>query len=154
MEIKKIELVQATIDDLPLLYQITQIGMSHLETQEQIFTENQKAEHYQLYVEEFLPKIDQTSLVVVDGEVVGRLRLEESITQIHIGGVQLLPQWTGKGIGTDIFEKLIQKSEKENLKITLMVHKNNPRAIQFYEKLKFQKTQDTETQFKMEFIPT
>lgn len=87
MEIKKIELVQATIDDLPLLYQITQIGMSHFETQEQIFTENQKAEHYQLYVEEFLPKIDQTSLDVVDGEVVGRLRLEESITQVHIGGV-------------------------------------------------------------------
>ena len=142
-------LIRATIEDLPLLYRITQSGMADVNQSynPRGFTEEEKIIHYQKYVSEFKDKLNQTSLIYSDGYVIGRLRVEESEECLHIGGIQLLPEYQSKGIGGEIMEKLKQ----ENKKITLMVHKVNDRAINFYKKYDFLTIGETETQIKMEW---
>ena len=83
---------------------------------------------------------------------VGRLYLWETETQIRIMDIALLTEFRGKGIGTFILNDLIKKSIKVEKKINIHVEYNNP-ALKLYERLGFEKTDDTGIYFFMERIP-
>ena len=148
---KKLELVPATEQDIFLLYNLTQIGMSHLNSQQKEYSKSEKQEHFEKYKMEFLPQIPNTSFITLDKKPIGRLRIERDTHIIHIGGIQLLPEYTGQGYGSLILRDLINEAEVNKRDITLMVHKKNERAIKFYTNKGFIVSEETEKKYKMIF---
>lgn len=63
-----------------------------------------------------------------------------------VGLIAILPDYQGKGIGTDIIKKYISNASK---RIILQVFKDNP-ARELYEKLGFKKYGETNTHILME----
>lgn len=87
-------------------------------------------------------------MIYKDNKVAGRLRIESGVESIHIGGIQILPQFQSQGIGKIIIDML----KNESKEITWLVHKINNRAIRFYQREGFVIDSQTESQFKMIFI--
>jgi ribosomal protein S18 acetylase RimI-like enzyme len=127
---------------MTILYHIVQVSMKEP-------LQNLTTTHFQKFEEEFLPKINQTWLIVVQEKSIGRLRLENNGDSVHIGGIQILPEFQNLGIGSDILDKLIIDTKQQSL--TLNVHKTNTKAIKFYISKKFEIISETLTQYKMKY---
>jgi GNAT superfamily N-acetyltransferase len=98
-----LELIPAVLEDLPLLFLITQSGMKsvnqHFEPEKKPYSDEQR---YDKYVLEFGPLINQTFLLRYNSTLVGRLRLEETEDNIHLGGIQILDEYQSQGIGSQV----------------------------------------------------
>ena len=65
------ELRGVTLKDIPILYKVTQAGMSQINQASNpnlSFSEEQKAKHYQEYILEFGPQLSNIQLITVGGE--------------------------------------------------------------------------------------
>lgn len=87
------------------------------------------------YQEKYIP--DEIDVIQLDGVDIGRLRIVRSAESIYIGGIQILPEFQNRGIGTVIVTDLIQESNSVGIPITLEVHEVNTKALNFYKKLGF-----------------
>ncbi|MDB5265652.1 MAG: N-acetyltransferase [Parcubacteria group bacterium] len=103
------------------------------------------------YKEKFVP--EEIEVIQHYGEDVGRLRVVRSADSIYIGGIQILPEFQNKGIGTALFTELIEESKRSNLPIVLEVHDVNTRAISFYKKLGFEEGEKVKDQTVMRYLP-
>ncbi|MFA0469139.1 GNAT family N-acetyltransferase [Vibrio sp. 10N.222.51.E8] len=79
----------------------------------------------------------KTYIIEYLGESVGRLRLVEEENELFLGGIQLLPEYQGIGLGSLILRHLINHSKSENKCLRLEVERNNPRAKKLYLSLGF-----------------
>ena len=66
----------------------------------------------------------------------GRFFTCENENDIRLIDITVLPEFTGKGIGTDLLYRLIQRSNKVQKKISLHVEPTNP-ALRLYRRLGF-----------------
>ncbi len=98
-------------------------------------------EEFKKYLEKFEP--EKIQIIQFEEKDVGRLRVVRSPESIYIGGIQILPEFQNKGIGTAVMSDLIKESEKLELPITLEVHQVNLNAINFYNKLGFKECEKT-----------
>ncbi len=89
---------------------------------------------------EYTAKFDPSKIdiIQVDGKDVGRLRVARTPESIYIGGIQILPEYQGRGIGTALFTNLIRESIDSRIPIMLEVHDVNVDALTFYKNLGFQ----------------
>jgi ribosomal protein S18 acetylase RimI-like enzyme len=71
-------------------------------------------------------------LMLVDGEVAGRLWLDERDDRLHILDIALLPAWRGRGLGT----RCLQALAAEGRALGIQVELHNP-ARRLYERLGF-----------------
>lgn len=92
-------------------------------------------------------------IILLNNQEVGRLYLWETEHQIRIIDIALLPEITGKGIGTKILNSLIKRSEITGKKLNIHVEYYNP-ALRLYKRLGFEKTDDTGAYYFMERIPS
>lgn len=99
----------------------------------------------------FVP--EKIRVIEFDKKDVGRLRVVRSSEEIFVGGIQLLPEYQGKGIGSAIFKELLKESKSLNIPIKLDVSRDNEKAIGFYAKFGFKKVGETETDWNMQFEP-
>ena len=65
----------------------------------------------------------------------------------EIGNICVKPEHQNKGIGTAILKEIIFESKGKNIK--LQVFKINERAIKLYEKMGFEKVEETKTHYIM-----
>lgn len=79
----------------------------------------------------------KTYVIECLGECVGRLRLVEEENEWFLGGIQLLPEYQGRGLGSLVLRHLINHSKNENKCLRLEVERNNPRAKKLYLSLGF-----------------
>ena len=79
----------------------------------------------------------KTYIIEYLGESVGRLRLVEEENELFLGGIQLLPEHQGIGLGSLILRHLINYSKSENKCLRLEVERNNPKAKKLYVSLGF-----------------
>lgn len=102
---------------------------------------------------EYLAKFEPEKIQVIEyeGKAVGRLRIVRTPESIYIGGVQILSEFQNKGIGTEIFNDVIEESKLSGIPVTLEVHHDNEKAISFYKKLGFKENGRTEKQLLMEY---
>ncbi len=103
------------------------------------------------YLKKFEP--EKTQVIQFKGKDVGRLRIVRSNESIYIGGIQILPEFQNKGIGSAIIKDLINESNSTKIPVTLEVHHVNEKAISFYKKLGFTETGKTERQALMKYVP-
>jgi GNAT superfamily N-acetyltransferase len=94
-----------------------------------------------------------TSVVEVDDEPVGRLRIARTADYIELCGIQLLPPIQRHGIGTAIIEGLKAQAAAACIPLDLGVEKDNPGARRLYERLGFVQVCETEEEFKLRWNP-
>ena len=85
-----------------------------------------------------------TSVVEVDNERVGRVRITRTTNFIELSGIQLLPRVQRQGIGTAVIEQLQAQAAGAGLPLDLDVEKDNPGARRLYERLGFARVGENE----------
>jgi ribosomal protein S18 acetylase RimI-like enzyme len=80
---------------------------------------------------------------------VGRLRVVRTADQLFIGGIQLLPDYQRRGIGTSLVTTLIQEGLSRGVPVALEVEKDNPDAERLYRRLGFERYGETDDAFRM-----
>jgi len=99
-------------------------------------------------------EFDPTLIDVIqyEGKDVGRLRIVRSPEYVYIGGIQILPEFQNKGIGTALFSELKEESKKTGVPIILEVHDENAAAMSFYKELGFEETGKTGKKTILKFL--
>lgn len=106
---------------------------------------------FEIYKREFAPSEIQ---VIYSGKnPVGRLRIVRD-EDLYIGGLQILPEYRGKWIGTTILERLIEESKETLKSIRLEVFHSNTLAFKLYKKLDFRVIDSNQIQKIMVYQPT
>jgi GNAT superfamily N-acetyltransferase len=146
-----ITLRKATGADLPFLFRVSTEAMRPVTEMLNPGKAGNEEEKLARYAEKFDPeKID---VIRYEGEDVGRLRVVRSPESIYIGGIQILPEFQGKGIGTSLMHDLIRESETSGIPILLEVHDVNARAMAFYANLGFKEGEKVGNQTIMTYSP-
>jgi GNAT superfamily N-acetyltransferase len=94
-----------------------------------------------------------TSVVEVDGERAGRLRVTRTAGRIELSGIQLLPDFQRHGIGTAIVEGLKAEAAAAGIPLELGVEKDNPDAHRLYQRLGFSQAGETDDEYKLRWMP-
>jgi ribosomal protein S18 acetylase RimI-like enzyme len=94
-----------------------------------------------------------TSVVEVDDERAGRLRIARDAGCIELCGIQLLPRIQRRGVGTAIIEDLKAQAAAAGTPLDLEVEKDNPDARKLYERLGFIQIGETEQESRLRWNP-
>lgn len=87
------------------------------------------------YKEKFDPK--KIQVIRYQDRDIGRLRVERKTGSIYVGGIQILPIYQNRGIGSAILSDLIAEAGQVGVPLTLEVHEMNTDAYRLYNKLGF-----------------
>jgi GNAT superfamily N-acetyltransferase len=96
---------------------------------------------------------DTTSVIEVDDERAGRLRVTRTADYIELSGIQLLPGVQRRGIGTAIIEDLKAQAAAAGIPVELGVETDNPDARRLYERLGFVQVGENEQECKLRWNP-
>lgn len=87
-------------------------------------------------------------LIYLKDELVGFYNGKDKDNNIfEIGNICVKPEYQNKGIGTAVLKEILFEHKGQNIK--LQVFKINENAIKLYEKMGFEKTDETETHYIM-----
>jgi ribosomal protein S18 acetylase RimI-like enzyme len=75
-------------------------------------------------------------IICLAGERIGLIKTHLSATEWAISQLQIAPALQGKGVGTEVIRRVIERADRDSLPVTLCVLRNNP-AIRLYERLGF-----------------
>jgi ribosomal protein S18 acetylase RimI-like enzyme len=75
-------------------------------------------------------------IICLADDSIGLIKTHLSPTEWAISQLQVAPAFQGKGVGTEVIRKVIEKADRDSLPVTLCVLRNNP-AIRLYERLGF-----------------
>ena len=91
------------------------------------------------------------SVIEQDGIPIGRLRVLRDDTTITLAGIQLLPEYQNKRIGSMLVEQLKQEAGLKHIPLRLSVEKDNPHAQRFYKRLGFVVRAEDEEEYHLEY---
>jgi ribosomal protein S18 acetylase RimI-like enzyme len=86
-------------------------------------------------------KAPESHVIIVDDRDIGFMQVIETDADLNIAQVHLAEGYRGLGIGTQIANDLIARSERDGKTISLSVPRNNP-AIALYKRFGFKITRD------------
>src|SRR5215470_8795972 len=103
--------------------------------------------HYQVQ------QLDVDSRVILqDGRPIGQVIVMRSANEIRLADIALLPEYRGSGIGSGLIRDLFAEARGSGRPLTLHVEKTS-RAVALYERLGFQRIDETGLHYKMEWQP-
>ncbi len=137
----------STRHDYSFLYRLNETTMKEYVDQSWGWDDSVQKKRFQ---EHFHPGRDE--IIVVGGQDVGMVCVEERAGEILLAGIKILPQFQRKGLGTTIIRKLLADARRSRLPVRLRVLKVNP-VKQLYERLGFEVTQETDTHYLMTAAP-
>lgn len=82
------------------------------------------------------------SIIEIDLQSAGVMRVDEHPTHFHIDQLFLLPEYQSRGVGTQLVEDIVKMARLRNLPVNLWVLKVNP-ARRLYERLGFEVLEQT-----------
>lgn len=112
-----------------------QFGKWDEEWQRQCFEEKWQCANYQIIEKE--------------GTRIGTMRVTHQDDHAFLNEIQLLPDFQGRGIGSKLIRRELERAHKHNIPLRLRVLKEN-RARSLYERLGFVVYGETDTHFLME----
>ena len=148
---KDVSFRKATNKDIDLLFRVSTEAMRPVVQALNPDIVFNPEEEFRKYKEKFKP--EEIDIIQYQGMDAGRLRVVRSADSIYVGGIQILPEFQNKGIGTSIFEGLINEAEELNIPVTLEVHNINTSAINLYKKLGFKEDEQLENKTVMKYSP-
>jgi ribosomal protein S18 acetylase RimI-like enzyme len=147
LDTRGIELRAARQEDAGFLYGLLKATMQAYVAQIWGWDEQWQRAYFQ---ERFDPS--QERIVVLEGEDIGVLSMEEKEDEVFLAKIYLLPEYQGQGIGTHLVQSVRDQAFGRGLPVTLQVLKVNP-ARRLYERLGFVEVGETETHTLMKAIP-
>ena len=87
-------------------------------------------------------------IITLDDNDIGVLEVEEKEEELYLEEIQILPEFQGRGLGTQIIRSLILRANKNEKSLGLRVLKINP-AKKLYERLGFSIVGETDTHYMM-----
>jgi ribosomal protein S18 acetylase RimI-like enzyme len=91
-----------------------------------------QADHYEKHYSQA-----QFQVILVAGQIAGRLYVDRWPKEIRIVDITLLPAFRGRGIGSELLHGLIVESDATGKCLSIHVEKNNP-AMSLYRRLGFE----------------
>ena len=95
--------------------------------------------------------IDQFNVIEIDGRFVGFVQYYFEYPYFEVVEIHLLPEYRGKGIGSDILRYLQKVCIAQDRKIRIGCFKENHRAKHLYHKLGFMQTEETDTHYILKY---
>ncbi len=123
---------------------------SWTEAEKQDFLKRQFTAQDQAYKTTYLGAVHR--IIQLDGEDIGRLYLDRQDDCMRIIDFTLLPDYRGRGIGTDILRSLLNEAQGGKVPVRLYVVQNSP-ALNLYLRHGFRKTGVNGHRFAMEWQP-
>lgn len=77
------------------------------------------------------------SIVEVAGTPIGRVLVEWRPAEVHLVDIALLPDWTGRGIGSAVIRDLVERARSRDCAVVLSVARDNLGASALYRRLGF-----------------
>lgn len=96
-------------------------------------------------------RMEQFNVIEVDGRFVGFVQYYFEYPYFEVVEIHLLPEYRGKGIGSDILRYLQKTCIAHDRKIRIGCFKENHRAKHLYHKLGFMQTEETDTHYILEY---
>jgi ribosomal protein S18 acetylase RimI-like enzyme len=96
-------------------------------------------------------RLDAASLLVVDGEPVGLMKVLRDGDTWTVEQFQVAPSHQGRGLGTRVLRALIADARASGATLRLSVLKQNP-AARLYERLGFRTVAESANAFKMTLV--
>jgi GNAT superfamily N-acetyltransferase len=137
--------------DLEFLFKVSSEAMATVDKALNPDKVVSKEEDFEKYKQKFNP--EGVEVITYGGEDVGRLRVVRDGESIYVGGIQILPEFQGKGIGKALFEDLINESNQTGCPVTLEVHHVNVKALRFYVNLGFEESGHEVNKTLMKYNP-
>jgi len=146
-----------TDDDLDFLYRVyTGTRAEELaqtdwpDEQKTAFLRQQFMAQHQYYQANYVGA--QFQIIEEAGQPIGRLYVDRWEDQIRIIDIALLPEQRGRGIGTQLIDRILAEGRVVNLPVTIHVERFNP-ALQLYERLGFRVEEDKGVYLFLKWIP-
>ena len=95
--------------------------------------------------------MEQFNVIEVDSKFAGFVQYYFEYPYFEVVEIHLLPEYRGKGIGSDILRYLQKVCIAQDRKIRIGCFKENHRAKQLYQKLGFMQTEETDTHYILEY---
>jgi ribosomal protein S18 acetylase RimI-like enzyme len=89
------------------------------------------------------------SMVLMDGEPIGRLYLDRREDEHRVVDIALLPEHRGQGLGRALMEDVLAEARAAQKVVRIHVERNNP-ALRLYDRLGFKEIGDTGVYLLME----
>jgi ribosomal protein S18 acetylase RimI-like enzyme len=93
-----------------------------------------------------------TSVIELNGQPVGRLRVSRARDSIELCGIQLLPEIQNRGIGTAIITTLQSEAAATGVPLDLGVEKDNLNARHLYDRLGFTKIGESGNEDRLRWL--
>jgi N-acetylglutamate synthase-like GNAT family acetyltransferase len=93
-------------------------------------------------------ELTNSEIVMIDKKSVGVIKVIPRADELHFHQMQILPEHQKGGIGAELLQRVIKRSEISNKPITLFVMKNTP-AKRLYEQFGFSVIDDFEYNCRM-----
>ena len=109
-------------------------------------------EDYQIkdFDKKFL-NIQQFNVIEVANQFAGFVQYSFEYPYFEVANIHLLPEYRGKGIGSEILRYLQKACIAHDRKIRIGCFKENHRAKHLYQKLGFMQTKETDTHYILEY---
>jgi ribosomal protein S18 acetylase RimI-like enzyme len=91
-------------------------------------------------------------IIQLEGVDVGRLYVDRGNTYLHIIEFSLVPEWRGRGLGTNILRSLLNEAHGGKVPVRLSVLKDSP-AVSLYLRHGFRIIGDKGSHHAMEWMP-
>jgi ribosomal protein S18 acetylase RimI-like enzyme len=145
----KWELRPATDDDRPFLFDLMKASYSdHVVATWGSWDE---PDQQRRFADRFARGVDR--VILVEGERVGVLAVEEKRGELFLANIEIAPGWRGKGLGTAILRSVLDRARADGLAVTLQVLKVNRRAASLYKREGFEFVGETATHRLMRWSP-
>jgi GNAT superfamily N-acetyltransferase len=107
--------------------------------QKAAFLEMQFTAQHAYYQEQF-PQ-GSFDVIIVDDRPAGRLYVDRSPEEILVIDIALLPEFRGRGVGTEFLGRVLDEARTLGLPVAIHVERNNP-ALRWYGRLGFVLVED------------
>jgi GNAT superfamily N-acetyltransferase len=142
---KDFDLRNATNDDIEFIFQL------RIQTMKKDFDNTfgwQEDEQRKRAADE----IQHAQIIMMDQKDIGVIKVIPRISELHLHQMQILPDHQGKGIGSKLVRKVLDRAEKLDIPVTLLVLKGAA-AKRIYDRFGFSVTNEYENNYMMRWQP-
>lgn len=141
----ELSLVPATKEDIDLITE------AELYTTQEYYNGILPKDVEEEIIQDSIDSVNHTRIILLEDEPIGILQAYELEEYWYIGEIFLLEDYRGQGIGRTVLEYEI--SQHDDMTLCLNVYKTNTHAIELYESLGFEITEDSDGRYIMKLFP-